>query len=1441
MAGYRVLVLAFLSVWLLQAATWPAELPKPIFYLPLDGSTSATLAGGPRAPRIAGQADTILALIDLQRSSFGPGKVGRGYDVQDSPLVFPCAGNFRADEGTCSFWICPHFSGADPSMYAAFFGAADWGMLYKYEDQSSLTFGTAKPEGDLYYDCGARDISAWRPDEWHHVVVNWSRAGNARRIYIDGKLEASAPFPYHREVPEGSLFIGSSCALYPGYTAHARLDEVAIWDQPLSEGSVRELFTLGGAGKPLWSAEVTPMPPAGSQTERLNLVHPDAPKIPEATPAAAQRIATRQTIPLNGWWHFLPAVEALTELPAEGWGWTRVPGYWTDREGTVGPDGQPAGGSWGGRPMSQFTTGYLQRTFEADPDWKAREVFLHFDGVDGLAEVYLNGKRVGRLPSWEYEDYDVGPRLRYGEENTLTLVLHPQGGTRESGTYGGVSLRVLPKAFVNDIVVWPLLAKGQIGFSCDVWHTGAPSEAQLELEVAPSSSQEAVKRFEVLCRLQGADRGRAELSAQAQRVESSFDWKDAHLWTYDDPFLYQVRARLRLRGAVVDETPWQRFGFREFTRLGSDFFLNGKPTHLRGHQIDLGWSNQMARVKELKGAGMNAFELSGPISSDWYGGSPYQDQLFEQVLDYADEHGLIALPLLPDARVLRDRIFDPEVAQLYRRRVEKHIRRYGNHASIGMWFMHFNLAGYDWCMAPDKIDGSYKPSDTAFLARERYALEAQRIAQTVDPRPIYHHACGNFGDIFTVNCYIGPDSPLQEREEWPSRWAEKRPFPLIACEHCLMLIPYWFRERRFPLDDVYASEPIFDEIAAMYEGRRAYGSLTPQLFDLYDMGQEPRGSRTQALIENHPGYQEVKTIFARRSLRAWRTYGVSGIIFNAENWDFKDANGSELPVMKAMARYFGDTDLYIAGPAGDWESKDHSFVSGERVRKQIVLLNDLTRDLPCKLEWRLVDAKGKVSASGKVDAVSRAGQPTFAPVEFAAPKVTARTGFTLVVSAVSQPGQHFQPESLALQVYPLAPRPLVRGKVLLFDTEGQTTAALTRAGIPFQPLTEASDPSSAALVIVGRKSYTHAFLALSRKLDLERAVRSGLHLLVFEQTAGSPLGLKLEEQSTRQAFIAAPGHPFLRGLAPEDLVDFRGRSDLMVAYPPAAPETEREWPTRFFKWGNRGVVATYVCAKPHYAPFTPVLECGFDLVDSPLMEARLGAGRAVVCQLDVTSRCGIDPVATRLVQNLVGELTRRADAGARPCAFLGESAKEFARPFGIVPEAFDPQRSNLVFVGAEPLSPEQIAGIEAVARRGATVLLLPGVSSAGALGLQTKETRVFIGRMGSSPLLAGLGDDDLYLKGWTTVAAALPGNGWESIVAPGLVSVKEVGKGMLVACQVDPGKLGASRGRVKALRFWNILLANLGARRTGFDAFLEPEGSLYEENRWEHIPPYIDW
>ncbi len=948
-----------------------------------------------------------------------------------------------------------------------------------------------------------------------------------------------------------------------------------------------------------------------------------------------------------------------------------------------------------------------------------------------------------------------------------------------------------------------------------------------------------MKRVSNAFRLPTSNRGAAAVSTQTVRVECSFPWSDARLWTYDDPALYQVRARLHVGSAVADEFPPVSFGFREFTVRGADFYLNGKPTHLRGHQISLSWHNQIPRMEELKQVGMNCFQLGGPIGADWYSGHPYQIEPFEKMLDYADHHGLIALPGLPDLMVIRNAIFDPEVARPYRQRLEKHIRRWGNHPSICLWFMHFNLANYLWYVAPSKLSG-YKPSNPDFLAKERFALEAQRLAQSLDPRPVYHHACGNFGDIFSTNCYLGPNIPLQEREEWPSRWAEKRPFPLVLCETCLMVICNWYRPREFPLEAVYSGEPLFDEITAQYLGRRAYRLLSPELFDRYDMSKQSSRQRLHGIIEHHPGYQEVKARVARYSLRSWRTFGLSGIDFNAENWDYRDsATGRPLPVMKAVARYFADTDLYLGGPGSDWPSKDHAFFSGEKVCKQAILLNDLTRDLPVALRWQLTDRAGKSAAAGQIEATARAGVPAMYPIQFTAPQVSQREEFQLEIQPVDSAAP-FRPERFDLQVFP-RPAAAVTGKVLVFDPAGETAQMLARAGVTAEPLGTQSDLQQAAVVVVGKRAYGPEFCRLAAKIRLLRAIHHGLNLLIFEQVTPDVLGLKLTERSPRDVFIAAAGHPLLAGLRPEDLVNLRGQSDLTEAYPEVTPGTEKVWPERGYKWGNRGVTATFVYRKPHYAPLRSLLECGFDLVDSPLLEGQLGSGRILLCQVDVTSRYGADPVSTRLVNQTLSWVGRRGDASSRCSACVGDSAKRFMAKFGVVCGEFDRKSDGVIVVGKEAVSPETAAAIEAAVQGGATALLLPGSPLDARFGLKTKSQRLFIGRVGNDPLLAGLNDGDLYLKAWTELPVACEQNGWQVLAGPGIVARKVQGRGRLVACQIDPENLGVTRGRIKTLRFWNVLLANLDLPRAAFTEELQPAVAFYEDNPWEEIPRFRSW
>ena len=200
-------------------------------------------------------------------------------------------------------------------------------------------------------------------------------------------------------------------------------------------------------------------------------------------------------------------------------------------------------------------------------------------------------------------------------------------------------------------------------------------------------------------------------------------------------------------------------------------------------------------------------------------------------------------------------------------------------------------------------------------------------------------------------------------------------------------------------------------------------------------------------------------------------------------------------------------------------------------------------------------------------------------------------------------------------------------------------------------------------------------------------------------------------------------------------------------------------------------------------------------------------------------------------------MSGRQPSSPSPVAATDPAGRAFLEQFGIKASAWGSGKAQLIVVGKEALSPERAAALTAAANQGATVLLLPGAPTVA--GLRTTEQRLFIARPTQHPLLTGIGAADLYLKQWHTMPVCLPENGWRTLTQPGLLAVKQVGKGRLIACTLDPAQLAGTRGHPKALRFWNLLLANLQATRPALE--ISTNATPYEKNQWETIPGYINW
>src|SRR5262249_41599937 len=74
---------------------------------------------------------------------------------------------------------------------------------------------------------------------------------------------------------------------------------------------------------------------------------------------------------------------------------------------------------------------------------------------------------------------------------------------------------------------------------------------------------------------------------------------------------------------------------------------------------------------------------------------------------------------------------------------------------------------------------------------------------------------------------------------------------------------------------------------------------------------------------------------------------------------------------------------------------------------------------------------------------------------------------------------------------------------------------------------------------------------------------------------------------------------------------------------------------RAWRCGCRGNVASVLIEKPARGDFLPVLDGGYALQYSPLLEYREGRGMVLFCQADVTGRTQDDPAAEALAGNVV--------------------------------------------------------------------------------------------------------------------------------------------------------------------------------------------------------------
>jgi hypothetical protein len=230
--------------------------------------------------------------------------------------------------------------------------------------------------------------------------------------------------------------------------------------------------------------------------------------------------------------------------------------------------------------------GWYWRTVQIPRSAMGKLIQLRFAAVRLRAEVYLNRQLMGySLEGFTPFVVDITQAVHYGEDNLLAVrVTNPGGGNcwadfepitwgdvqlPDSHDFGGiwqdVDLLVTPSAYIQDVFAAPLQDLETLRVTATIANAGSSARsATLEYEVYGPEGGNPVATGKAVGWV--AARGR-------QSLESSLKIPHAELWSPESPRTYRLVTRLAANGD--HDQVETSFGVRYFSEQNGRLFLNG--------------------------------------------------------------------------------------------------------------------------------------------------------------------------------------------------------------------------------------------------------------------------------------------------------------------------------------------------------------------------------------------------------------------------------------------------------------------------------------------------------------------------------------------------------------------------------------------------------------------------------------------------------------------------------------------------------------------------------------------------------------------------------------------------------------------------------------------------------------------------------------------------
>ncbi|MFT5368179.1 MAG: beta-galactosidase/beta-glucuronidase [Candidatus Latescibacterota bacterium] len=387
---------------------------------------------------------------------------------------------------------------------------------------------------------------------------------------------------------------------------------------------------------------------------------------------------------------------------------------------------------------------WYHRTLDIPNSWEGKRILLHFGAVDYHCKAWVNGQSVGQhYGGGASFTFDITSALQNGD-NSLVVCANddtrsgdqPQGKqcpdlhsrrchyTRTTGIWQTVWLETVSTSHIDHVRVVPDLDSSRFVLTPSFknakrGHTFKATLLDRSEEVAVSSAPAT------------------DGAAMSLRV------KDPHIWSLEDPHLYDLRLEL-LDGDTVIDAVYSYAGLRKFHIEGHKFYLNNQPIFLR-LVLDQGFYPDGVWTAPNDDALKADIEKSMAVG---FNGARLHQKVFEERFHYwADKLGYLTWGEFYDWGM---NFGSPQAIHNHQREWREIVMRDLNHPSIVAWTPFNETIG----AARDH-----------FEAHRRAVEETYHLTRALDPSRPCHPTSGYVHvvtDIFTVHNY----------EQDPEKFAE---------------------------------------------------------------------------------------------------------------------------------------------------------------------------------------------------------------------------------------------------------------------------------------------------------------------------------------------------------------------------------------------------------------------------------------------------------------------------------------------------------------------------------------------------------------------------------------------------------------------------------------------------------------------------------------------